>query len=94
MAGMQAAEPFRDQHLGPLPDQFGAVIPEQGLHLRVDELDQAGLVHDHHGVRRRFKQPAEPPLGDIARDYPLHRFTHAFPPAVAAVRRVAPHATR
>jgi hypothetical protein len=26
MAGMQAAEPFRDQHLDPLPDQFGAVI--------------------------------------------------------------------
>jgi hypothetical protein len=55
MARMQAAESFRDQHLDPLPDQFGAVVPEQGLHLRVDKVDQAGVVHDHHGVRRRFK---------------------------------------
>ena len=37
--GMQAPEPFRDQHLDLPPDQFGAVIAEQRFHLGVDELD-------------------------------------------------------
>ena len=89
VAGMRAAEPCRDQHLDPLADQFGAVIPEQGLHLRVDEPDQAWPR-----PRSPWRPaPIQAARGTTARRHRLRPPTPSFHPRVPcrqAYRRAPP----
>jgi hypothetical protein len=70
-ARVVAPESLRHKDLDQLSEQFVPGVPEQPLSQRVDQDDFAGLVDDHHGVRRRFQQPPELrlglfPLGDVA----------------------------
>lgn len=58
-----AAEAVRHEQFDGAAEQVLARVAEEGLGLGVDELDDAGVVDDDHGVRCGLQQPAEPLLG-------------------------------
>ena len=55
-------QPFRkalgNDVLDFLAEQFVAAVSELFLRLDIQQNDLAALVHHHHGIRRRFQQPA------------------------------------
>ncbi len=51
-------EAFRNDVLDLLPHQLVAAVAELLLRLHIEQHDLSGLVHHHHGVGRRFQQPA------------------------------------
>ena len=53
LLSVHGAEAFRHQHIGRLPDQFAAAVPEQLLRLAVDERNQAVRAHHDRGGRAR-----------------------------------------
>ena len=55
-------EAFGNDVLHLLPHQFVAAVSELLLRLHVQQHDFPALVHHHHGVGRRFQQPAVPAL--------------------------------
>ncbi len=71
--GVVPAEPFRDEHLDRSSQQVLPGVSEEGLGLRVDELDRARLVDDHHRVGRRLQQRPETLLGGPALAHVAHR---------------------
>ena len=66
MAGVKAAEPFGDEDLDGLPEEFVPVVAEHPLGLGVDQLDPAVRPDDDHGVGGRLQQRPEPLLDPAA----------------------------
>ena len=90
----------RDQPLGEadgddvgdlLSEQFVAAVAELLFGLEIDEDDLAVLVDHHHGVRRRFEQPAVAAFH--LRQIGFHRLAHAgVADRVRRLRHVVWHA--
>ncbi len=49
---------FRNDVLHLLPEEFIAAVSELLFRLNIQQHDLSALIHHHHGVRRRFQQPA------------------------------------
>ena len=63
---MPAAGAIRDKNLDRLPDKFRSRITEEIFRLGVDQNDVAGLIDNHHGVRRRLQKLAKPAFRFLA----------------------------
>jgi hypothetical protein len=60
---MLVAKARRHQHLDRIAEQLGPCVSEELLGLRIDQRDATVHAHNHHRVRRRLEQRAEPVVG-------------------------------
>ena len=55
MPDVTLSEALRHQNFDGIADQFGTLKGEHLFRLRIDQLDDAVLIHHHHGIRRAIR---------------------------------------
>ena len=98
-----AAKPLRHQDLDLMIQKFFTRIPEELLHLGVDQNDPALPIHDNHGIRSGFQEAAEflfglLALGDVTNgrgdQRTLFRFQRAETDLDRELRSVSPESVQ